>query len=157
MYPQSKKENNVEFVRNSTGSRMMFYSQAAVNKHPSRRSDPWTKWIIQFCTYSHFKMLSKLCCIYRYSELHLSNFLLLSEKVLFWKRGVSQSQMFWFLVSFDSLPRSACTFAYTIALDETILNLQGESSSGSLTSYNPWLDFVWFYPMTAPCEITLTL
>ncbi len=72
MYPQSKKENNVEFVRNSTGSRMMFYCQAAVNKHPSRRSGPWTKWIIQFCTYSHFKMLSKLCCIYRYSELHLS-------------------------------------------------------------------------------------
>lgn len=95
-----KERNNVEYVMNSTDSRMMFYCQAAVDKHPSRRSGLWTKWIIQFCTYSHFKMLSKLCHISRYSELHLSaTFCCYLRKVLFWKRcsqtNVLISGFFW--------------------------------------------------------------
>lgn len=70
---KKKRENNVEYIMNSTDSRMMFYCQAAVDKHPSRRSGLWTKWIIQLCTYSHFKMLRKFCYVSKkYTELHLS-------------------------------------------------------------------------------------
>lgn len=143
-------KNNVEYVMNSSDSRMMFYCQASVDKHPSRRSGLWTKWIIQFCTFSHFKMLRELCYVSIYSGLHLSKFLLLSEKVLFWKRCVSRKQM---LLSFDGPPRTVCTFAYTVALDETILNLQ----RGIIFWFTNIIQSLTRFSLIQHCEITLTL
>lgn len=127
---------------NSTDSRMMFYCQAAVDKHPSRRSGLWTKWIIQFCTYSHFKMLRKFCYVSRYAELHLSpNF------YCYLRRDVPCSGRDAFLKNkcFDFWCLLIVCHALCAHL-HVLLHLMRQSWTCE-TSYSPLLGLVWFNPV----------